>query len=85
MDILGIIIICIVLYFVFQFVTTGHISVDVGHMNWVGIIIHSVFVGAMLYLIVSLFSQNPGMAKEWGLVGMGCIIGWNLLIASGLI
>ena len=48
MDILGIIIICIVLYFGFQFATKGHISFDVGNMNWLGIIIHSVFVGAML-------------------------------------
>ena len=79
--VVGLVAICLVL----MLMQSGTLTFHVSHMNWLGIIMHSVFVGAMLYLIVSLFSQNPGMAREWGLVGMGCIIGWNLLIASGLI
>ena len=51
------------------------------HMNWIGIIVHSIFIGGLLYLIARGISKKPEIAKEWGLVGMSCIIGWNILIA----
>lgn len=85
MDIIGVIVACVLCYCVFVLVTTGKLTFHLGHMNWVGIVVHSLFVGALLFLVVKLFSKNPAMAKEWGLVGMGCIIGWNLLIATGVV
>ena len=85
MQLLTIVIICVVLYVVYSFVTKGHLTIHMGHMNWVGIVVHSIFVGALLYLVISFFSRNTQLASEWGLIGMGCIIGWNLLIASDII
>ncbi len=79
--VVGLVAICLVLVLMQSGTLTFHVS----HMNWLGIILHSLFVGALLYLVVSLVSKNPKVAKDWGLVGMSCIIGWNLLISIGLI
>ena len=79
--VVGLVVICLVL----MLIQSGTLTFHVSHMNWLGIIIHSLFVGALLYLVVSLVSKNPKVANDWGLVGMSCIIGWNLLISIGLI
>jgi len=79
--VVGLVVICLVL----MLMQSGTLTFHVSHMNWLGIIIHSLFVGALLYLVVSLVSKNPKVANDWGLVGMSCIIGWNLLISIGLI
>lgn len=79
--VVGLVLICLVL----MLMQSGTLTFHVSHMNWLGIILHSLFVGALLYLVVSLVSKNPKVANDWGLVGMSCIIGWNLLISIGLI
>jgi len=79
--VVGLVVICMVL----MLMQSGTLTFHVSHMNWLGIILHSLFVGALLYLVVSLVSKNPKVANDWGLVGMSCIIGWNLLISIGLV
>ena len=60
---------------------TGTLEVSNAHLNWGGIIIHSLFVAGFLYLVVKLISKKPEIAQEWAITGMSCIIGWNMIIA----